>query len=578
MCPGARTGKAGDREGGAASTALRNAGMPPFHSNGYGFMSIESGGSDLSLPRILIAGLRGSGGKTLVSVGLAAVLRDRGWAVAPFKKGADYIDAAWLAAAAGRPCRNLDLFMLSEDVAAKSFVRAATAGEISVIEGNRGLYDGMDARGTYSTAALAKLLDAPVVLVCDCTKTTRTLAAMVLGCMHFDPDLKIRGVILNRVAGRRHEKGLRAAVESSCGLTVLGAIPKLKEDPFPERHLGLVPPQETAEVPAAVTAAGRVADRYIDIDAIEKIAREAAPWSKGLAEAGSEESSAASSVTPAGGRKTAEVSGPARGAASGAAGAPAPGKSAASRSSVSPGASAKPGAPKTSRAGSRAPQRDPVATRVRIGIFRDEAFQFYYPENLEALESEGAVLVEASPLKDRALPDLDAVYIGGGFPEVYAERLSENAAFRGAVADAVEAGTPVYAECAGAVYLGKSLVMGDSTYPMTGALPVVYGFGPKPQWHGYAIVEVSGENPYFDVGDSFRGHEFHYSRVLDVDERKLSFAFRVGRGYGVDGKRDGICRKNALATYCHVHALGATAWARSLVRAGETHRQKARSR
>jgi cobyrinic acid a,c-diamide synthase len=485
-------------------------------------MLTDSGGSDLSLPRILIAGLRGSGGKTLVSVGLAAVLRDRGRAVVPFKKGADYIDAAWLAAAAGRPCRNLDLFMLSEDTVTRSFVRAAAAGELSVIEGNRGVYDGMDARGTYSTAALGKLLDAPVILVCDCTKTTRTLAAMVLGCMHFDRDLKIRGVILNRVAGRRHEKGLRAAVESSCGLPVLGAIPKLKVDPFPERHLGLVPPQETAEVPAAVTAAGRVAEQHIDIDAIEKIAREAAPRSKGPVEDASEEPSAASSVTPAGEAK--------------------------------------------------------AAPRARIGVFRDEAFQFYYPENLEALERGGAALIECSPLKDGSLPDLDAIYIGGGFPEVYAERLSKNAAFRGAVADAVEAGTPVYAECAGAVYLGKSLVMGDSTYPMTGALPVVYGFGPKPQWHGYAVVEVAGENPYFDVGDSFRGHEFHYSRVLETDESKLYFAFRVGRGYGVDGKRDGICRKNVLATYCHLHALGATAWARALVRAGETHRQKARSR
>jgi cobyrinic acid a,c-diamide synthase len=220
------------------------------------------------------------------------------------------------------------------------------------------------------------------------------------------------------------------------------------------------------------------------------------------------------------------------------------------------------------------PKADSPGQRVRIGVFRDEAFQFYYPENLDALEAEGGRLIEFSPLKDKVLSGVDAIYIGGGFPEMFAERLAENKEFRQAVAAAVEAGVPVYAECAGAVYLGEALVMGENTYPMTGAFPVVYGFGPKPQWHGYAIMEVSGANPYYNVGESLRGHEFHYSRVINVDERDLSFAFQVERGYGVDGRRDGLCRKNTLATYCHIHALGVTAWARSLVQAGASHRQK----
>jgi cobyrinic acid a,c-diamide synthase len=485
-------------------------------------MSNHSKSDKHLLPRVMIAGLRGSGGKTLVSVGLAAVLRKRGRAVVPFKKGADYIDAAWLAAAAGRPCRNLDLFMLTEETVGRSFAEAASAGELSVIEGNRGLFDGMDARGTYSTAELAKLLQAPVILVCDSTKTTRTLGAMVLGCKQFDPDVRLRGVILNRVAGRRHETVLREVVETSCGLPVLGSIPKLAEDPFPERHLGLVPPQEHAQVPAAVEAAGRIAERYLDIEAIEKIARDAVPFDRGHLRASPEPS-------------VVEGRGP---GVSGQASPPPP---------------------------------------IRVGVFRDEAFQFYYPENLEALAREGAVLIESSPLKDKRLPEVDAIYIGGGFPEVYAAQLAANVEFRRAVVDAVEAGTPVYAECAGAVYLGESLIMGENSYPMTGALPVVYGFGPKPQWHGYAVMEVVGDNPYYDVGQSLRGHEFHYSRVLEVDEKKLSFAFRVGRGYGVDGARDGMCRANALATYCHVHALGVGAWAGALVRAGHSHRRKPRA-
>ena len=499
-------------------------------------------GSALSLPRILIGGLRGSGGKTLVSVGLAAVLRSRGYTVAPFKKGADYIDAAWLAAAAVRPCRNLDLFMLTEDTVRRSFAQAGSSAELAVIEGNRGLFDGMDARGTYSTAELAKLLRAPVILVCDCTKTTRTLGAMVLGCKQFDPDLEIRGIVLNRVAGGRHETVLRDVVEQYCGLPVLGAIPKLRECPFPERHLGLVPPQEHAEVPAAVEAARRIAEEHLDADGIRGIAMAAAPlahdWSTPAAgEAGQE-----------GGNEAlvrARSAGPAE------------------EGGAVPGAQGAPG-------------QQLGVPHVRIGVFRDEAFQFYYPENLEALEREGGRLVVCSPLRDRSLPEVDAIYIGGGFPEMFASELAANVEFRRAVAAAVDAGVPVYAECAGAVYLGESLIMEDKRYPMTGALPVVFGFGEKPQWHGYAVMEVAGGNPYYSIGKSFRGHEFHYSRVLEVDEEKLSFAFRVRRGYGVDGERDGMCRKNALATYCHVHALGVQGWARSLVRAGESNRQQAR--
>jgi len=207
---------------------------------------------------------------------------------------------------------------------------------------------------------------------------------------------------------------------------------------------------------------------------------------------------------------------------------------------------------------------------TRIGVLRDEAFQFYYPENLEALRREGAELVFASPLRDEALPEVDALYIGGGFPETLADGLASNRGFRASVAAAAAAGLPVYAECAGAVYLGEKLVVEGRAYPMAGALPVVFGFAPKPQGHGYTEVEVVGGNPFYGSGDRLRGHEFHYSHVLDLDESEVSLVFRVLRGFGVDGSRDGICRKNILATYCHVHALGARSWARALVRAARS--------
>ncbi|HKJ01652.1 MAG TPA: AAA family ATPase, partial [Longimicrobiales bacterium] len=196
------------------------------------------------IPRILFAGLSGGGGKTLVSVGTAAAWRRQGRVVAPFKKGPDYIDAAWLARAAGRPCRNLDTFLLDKETVAGSFVTWAGRADVSVIEGNRGIFDGADAGGTFSTAELAKLLKAPVLLVLNCTKCTRTAAALVLGCQRLDPDVAMGGVILNQTAGPRHEAVLREAIEAACGIPVLGAIPRLDTPPFPERHLGLVPPDE----------------------------------------------------------------------------------------------------------------------------------------------------------------------------------------------------------------------------------------------------------------------------------------------------------------------------------------------
>ena len=204
---------------------------------------------------------------------------------------------------------------------------------------------------------------------------------------------------------------------------------------------------------------------------------------------------------------------------------------------------------------------------VNIGVFRDAAFQFYYPENLEALAREGANLIEMSPLVDSELPDVDALYIGGGFPETLAPVLSGNKRFRESVRVAVEHGLPVYAECGGAVYLGEKLLFESQEYPMVNVLPVVFGFKEKPQGHGYVSLDVVEANPFFSVGESLRGHEFHYTFVESCAEGELTFAFRLSRGFGFDGERDGMCRYNVLASYTHVHALGTESWAPSVVRA-----------
>lgn len=220
---------------------------------------------------LVVAGLGGGAGKSVVAVGLAAAFSGQGHQVVPFKKGPDYIDAGWLALAAGYPCYNLDPYLMDSQALSRSFRTHAYERELVIIEGNRGLYDGVDAEGTFSTAELAKTLGLPVLLVVDCTKTTRTVAALVLGCQRFDPDVTIGGVILNRVGTARHEALVRQAVEHYTGIPVLGALPRSREDAFPQRHLGITPCPEHAGADAAVQGLVEKAMRYLDLAGIEKM-------------------------------------------------------------------------------------------------------------------------------------------------------------------------------------------------------------------------------------------------------------------------------------------------------------------
>ncbi len=454
-------------------------------------------------PRIIIAALRGGSGKTILSVGIIAALDRLGKSIAPFKKGPDYIDAGWLALAAGRPCYNLDSFLLDPDVNLRSFLIHAFDCDISVIEGNRGLYDGIDLEGSTSTAELAKLLQAPVVMCVDCTKITRTMAAVVSGCARFDPDVRIKGIILNRVANPRHEKKLRDSIEYYSKIPVVGAIPKQSHEYFPERHLGLVPTPEHDWANESIEAIASIAEKHIDLDAIVEIAHTAPELN---AECG---------------MRNAEF---------------------------------------------ERPEIGDQQQKPRIGIIKDSAFQFYYPENIEALKVAGAEIELISPLEIKTLPQLHALYIGGGFPETHAAQLSENKSFSRQLKTMVEGGFPIYAECGGLMYLGKELILEDRSYPMTGILPLVFDFYKRPQGHGYTIVKVEGQNPYFPVGAEIKGHEFHYSRVRNWSGQKNDLVFQMQRGAGIHEDRDGILYKNVLATYTHIHALGNPGWAKALVR------------
>ena len=472
----------------------------------------------MEFPRIIIAALRGGSGKTLLSLGITAALSESGKSIAPFKKGPDYIDAGWLALAAGRPCYNLDSFLLNEDQNLQSFLTHAIDCDISVIEGNRGLFDGIDLEGSTSTAELAKLLKCPVVLCVDCTKITRTMAAVVAGCIQFDPQVDIKGVILNRVANKRHEQKLRDSIEHYCKVPVLGAIPKLSEQHFPERHLGLVPTPEHDWAKDSIDAVVKIAQGHLDLDAVVDIAQQA----PGLRS-----------------QKTEDPSPPF-------------GYAAASRGLRTEGRS-------------RQPRASDLQSKPRIGILKDSAFQFYYPENIDALIAGGADVVFVTPLKDKELPELDGLYIGGGFPETHAQQLADNTRFSTRLKALVEEGFPIYAECGGLMYLGENLVLGDQSYPMAGILQLNFDFFKRPQGHGYTIFKVERENPYFDVGSEIRGHEFHYSRVSNWTGDKNDLVFRMKRGVGIDKDRDGIVYKNVLATYTHVHALGTPQWATALV-------------
>jgi len=461
-------------------------------------------------PRFIMAALRGGAGKTTLSLAVTVALRRQGLMVTPFKKGPDYIDAAWLGRAASGPCYNLDTYLMGARQVVRSFSRHAAEGTFSLIEGNRGLFDGVNAAGEFSTAELAKLLYAPVILIVDCDKVTRTAAAMVLGCLHLDPAVDIRGVILSRVNGKRHASVIRRAVEESTGLPVYGTVPRLPDLPFVQRHLGLIPPAEHADVQQALDTAGAIARDYLDIPSLVKIARSAPPWKVGAF-------------------------------------------------------------PKA------APSVRDMDPPVTIGVISDAAFQFYYAENIEALADRGARVVRISALDDEELPPVDALYIGGGFPETHAGRLAANEPFRLCLKQAAEAGLPIYAECGGFLYLGESLTVGGKPYPMTGALPVAFGMEAKPQGHGYTTLAADAENPFFPVGTTINGHEFRYGRILSRRQEETHTAFRVLKGTGLDGQREGLCRKNILAGFTHVHALGTPEWAKAMIAKAFQYREEKRN-
>jgi cobyrinic acid a,c-diamide synthase len=445
---------------------------------------------------LYISAAHKSSGKTTLSIGLCAALREAGAVVQPFKKGPDYIDPLWLAQAAGRACYNLDFYTMDRQEISDLFAGRMQGADIGLIEGNKGLYDGLALDGSNSNAALAAQLGSPIVLVLDSQGMTRGVAPLILGYQAFDPTIRIVGVILNQVGGSRHEAKLRAVIEHYTDVRVVGSVQRTDELLISERHLGLVPSNELGGSQAHIQRMAQLISDQVDLGALTTLA----------------------------------------GTASAPSGRPAPPPPAA-------------------------------ADRVRIAYASDSAFGFYYAGDLEALRAAGAELLPFSPLHDHDLPACDGLFLGGGFPETHMDALEQNAAMRAAVGAFIEHEGPVYAECGGLMYLCNSLTWKEKTRKMVGVIPARVTMHPKPQGRGYVRLRETGSHPwplFADGSEPISAHEFHYSALAEVP-RGFEFAYRVERGFGLDGVHDGIVYRNLLASYAHLRDTRSHPWARRFV-------------
>ncbi|MEU8221965.1 cobyrinate a,c-diamide synthase [Kribbella sp. NPDC048915] len=426
------------------------------------------------IPRIVIAAPSSGSGKTTVAVGLMAALRRAGHAVAGFKVGPDYIDPGFHAVATGRPGRNLDPMLSGEDLVAPLFEHGSAGADLAVVEGVMGLYDGaLGTEGFSSTAHVAKVLKAPVVLVVDASAAGRSVGAVVQGFVAFDTEIRIVGVILNKVGSDRHEAEVRAGVAPT-GVPVLGVLRRDKRLTVPSRHLGLVPADEQrAQAELAVDAAAELVRAGVDLEAFVAAANTAPPHH-------------ATPWSPAG-----EVAPP-----------------------------------------------EPVLPVVAVA--GGPVFSFRYTETTELLAAAGADVVTFDPLIDPLPQATAALYLGGGFPELHAEALSDNVELRKSVAAAVEDGLPVIAECAGLLYLCREL----DGHPMAGVLPAT-GRMTDRLTLGYRTAVAATTTRFFDEGRRVRGHEFHRTTIeADAD---------VHPAWHLPGGTEGLTRPHVHASYLHLH-------------------------
>jgi cobyrinic acid a,c-diamide synthase len=493
--------------------------------------------------RLLISAAHKSSGKTTLCIGLCAALRTRGLVVQPFKKGPDFIDPMWLSLAAGRDCHNLDFYLMGRDEILRTFAARSLGADISLIEGNKGLYDGLSLDGSNSNAALATLLETPVVLVVDARGMTRGIAPLILGYQAFDPQIRIAGVILNQLGGSRHEAKLRAVIEHYTDVPVLGAVHHDDRFAIVERHLGLMPSNEANAAREKIDTIAALVAASVDLDRLIAVSSQSPALVLSAATPATTRPPPSPSLIPAGVRE--HLAHPLDGAD-------------VQRTSAIPPSRL----PQAGEGGEPGALR---ATSIRLGIPRDAAFAFYYPGDLEALRAAGADLVTIDTLKDAKLPEVDALFIGGGFPEVFMEQLEANASLRHDIRQAIEGGLPAYAECGGLMYLARSISWRGKRCEMAGVIPGDVVMHDRPMGRGYVLLRETGKNPWPLPGSAdVRAHEFHYSSLENLAPGTV-YAYDVMRGNGVDGQHDGIVHKNLLACYAHLRDLEDNHWTRRFV-------------
>jgi len=424
----------------------------------------------ISIPRIVIAGTHSGCGKTTVASGIMAALTARGLKVQPFKVGPDFIDPSHHTKICGRISRNLDPFMMREEGCTDTFMRAMTGADIAVIEGVMGIYDGVDGSDLASTAHVARILKAPVVLVVDAKGMSRSVHALIDGYRRYDPTIHLSGAIFNRMGSPRH----RSMIEQSLTVPAFGYIPREDDLAVESRHLGLRMAHETG---GNMGVFGRIIEESCDLDALIITASQAPPLKKAI---------------------------------------------------------------------SAGPDNNP--TGIAIGVARDEAFCFYYQDNLDRFYRAGAKLVFFSPLRDR-LPDVDAFYFGGGYPELHLAELKTSPCTRD-LKHAADQGMPLYAECGGLMYFTRE-IQSDKTYRMCGILPATAEMTPHIQALGYVKGTGNGGISSIPSSGEVTGHEFHYSRLdPDTDAR---YAIHLSRGKGIIAGKDGLFSQNALGCYTHAY-------------------------
>ncbi len=448
------------------------------------------------MARIFISATHKSSGKTTLSIGLCAALHAQGLRVQPFKKGPDYIDPLWLGAASQRSCHNLDFNTMTPAEIIQTVQHYSQNADIALIEANKGLYDGMALDGSDSNAAVAKLTQSPVILVVDSRGMTRGIAPLLLGYQAFDREVNIAGIIFNRVGGARHAAKLRESVEHYTDIKVLGAVQNNPEMEIEERHLGLMPSNESGAAEQQIARIRELVAEQVDLRVVLGIAERAV----GLE--------------------------------------------------------------------GRAIHESPLqySGSLRIGICQDPAFGFYYPGDLEALQQAGATLVPVNTLQDTALPAIDGLFIGGGFPETHMQQLAANTSMRDSIRRAIDNGLPTYAECGGLMYLSRSLIWNGQQAPMVGVIPGDAVMHTKPQGRGYVKLQETADMPWpgGDTLHTINAHEFHYSRLENLTATG-KFAYRMRRGTGIDGQHDGWVYRNLLASYTHMRDTSQFRWAQRFV-------------